>query len=829
MKMVELYTFKRILFSQSIWITSACLVLSTTFFLNGCHTPDALETGLFMKEKEAYWIEDGSLLPQTDSLFYLEHPAPMFRKEFTVHKKVDHVRLFITAAGYYQATLNGKNIGKNVLDPAWTDYSKRIFYSEYDVTSMINQDLNCIGVVLGNGFYNPLPLRKWGRRNLRNDLSKVGKPTFIAKLIIDYADGNHEEVVSDTTWKFAPGPIRKNDVYLGVVYDSRKELPNWDLPGYMDESWNRARMSSGPGGDLQKTFFPPVQITDEITPVEITSPSPGIYIVDMGINFTGTFNIKCSGIAGDTITFRFGERLYEDGTLNPMTTVAGQIKRRGVGGPGAPAIAWQTDSYIISDSVKKWFSPPFTYHTYRYMEISGIREKPKTQDIKGLFFNSNVSQENRFSCSNPLLNSIQEATVRTFLANLISVQSDCPAREKFGYGGDLNATSESFIYNFDMQSFYRKTIYDWIDAMNDSTFVDTAPFTGIKYCGISWESAFLITQYYHYLYYKDFALIKELYPLNKKWMEKVARIHPNGLVEQGLSDHESLEPVPVQLTGTCHYLQCARIMSIFAKKMEDDAMQIVYETLADKLLNIVKTKYWDQPDYEDINRQTLFSTLLYHDIIPKSEIESAKDSLLHALRKGPSGHFNTGIFGTKYVLESASRYLSPQVVFEIVNSRAYPGWGHMIDRGSTTIWETWKESDNTFSNCHPMFGTVTEWYYRWLAGIRPDPDYPGFQKFILAPEAITDLDFVNCSYHSPYGEIVSNWTWEESDVCRYEVSIPPGSKANVILSIKESQSIELKDGETTEPITSIANLQSGQFELGEGSYTIRVKPKTEQN
>jgi len=783
--------------------------------------PDKNRTNELGKTDNAQWITYGRELPASDSLFYLDDPAPLFRKTFTPESKIKKATLLITAAGYYKATLNGDPIGKNELDPAWTDFSKRIFYSEYDVTSLLSDSENCLGVSLGNGFYNPLPLRKWGRRNLREDLT-VGKPVFIAKLLVTYENGKTEEVVSDATWKYAYGPIIKNDVYLGVVYDARKEIKGWNLPGFDDSSWNFAQMGDNPGGQLQKTFFPPVQVTQEITPVEIYSPEAGIYIADMGVVFTGTFRMKLSGKTGDTITFRFGERIYEDGKLNPMTTVAGQIKRKGVGGPGAPDIAWQTDSYIFGDDAEAWFVPDFTYHTYRYMEIKGLEKEPLISDITGLFIHSNVVNNNSFTCSSDLLNSIQEATVRTFLANLVSVQSDCPAREKFGYGGDLNATSESFIYNFDMQSFYRKTIYDWVDAMNDTVFVDTAPFTGIQYCGISWESAFITTQYYLYLYYNDTDIIKELYELNKKWMDKAARLHPEGIVNKGLSDHESMEPVPVQLTGTAHYLQCAQIMQTFASVMGDSENEQKYAKLAEKLKSIIKAEFWDKPVTGRINRQTLFSTLLYHGIIPAGELDAAKDSLLKAVQNGPSGHFNTGIFGTKYVLETLSENVSAGNVFTIVNSTAFPGWGFMIDNGATTIWETWKESDNTFSNCHPMFGTVTEWFYRWLAGIRPDPENPGFKQFILGPSTPEGLEYVNCNYFSPYGEIVSNWKKLNPGTTQYEITIPAKSSANVILPIGQSQKITIKSNDSNFKPEKIGSLQTGNFELGEGEYLITV-------
>lgn len=769
---------------------------------------------------KAQWIQDDRQLPANDSLFYLDHPAPLFRKEFSAKGAIEQAHLLITAAGYYKASINGSAVETNVLDPAWTDFSKRIYYADYDVTALIQEGENCLGVALGNGFYNPLPLRKWGRRNLRADLAQVGKPSFIAKLVVRYTNGQSEEIVSDQSWSYAYGPLVRNSVYLGVTYDARKTIEDWDSPNFEAQSWQPAQVTEGPGGKLQRAFFPPVAITQEITPVDIYSPQAGTWIVDMGVNFTGTFKIKLSGNPADTIAFRVGERVYEDGSLNPMTAVIGQIKRPGVGGPGAPDVAWQGATYIIGESDDQWFQPEFTYLTYRYMEITGLQQKPEIADIKGLFLHSKVAAPNHFSSSSELLNSIQEATERTFLANLVSVQSDCPAREKFGYGGDINATSESFIYNFDMQDFYRKTIYDWVDAMQDSTFIDTAPFVGVQYCGISWESAFLTTQYYLYLYYKDTEIINELYELDKQWMDKAARLHPDGLVEKGLSDHESLEPVPVELTGTTHYLQCANIMATFAQLMGDQEAEEQYTQLANELKQIVKERFWDQFVEGPINRQTLFATLLYHDIVPAEDKEAAKDSLLQAVQNGPAGHFNTGIFGTKYALEALSTVTSPTQVFDIVNSTAYPGWGHMIDRGATTIWETWKESDNIYSNCHPMFGTVTEWYYRWLGGIRPDLTKPGFEEFILAPYTPAELEFANCTYHSPFGPIVSNWKKTGKDTYQYEVSIPTGSTAKVSLPLTPSQSLVLKRKPENAEVTDIAALQSGQFKLEAGEYII---------
>jgi alpha-L-rhamnosidase len=798
--------------------------LSAVLFLLSCAT-NQISNSKDENLKNAVWISDDKSIPATDSLFYLDQPAPIFRKEFEAGKKLVSATLYISAAGYYKATINGERIGKNKLDPAWTDFSKKIYYSEYDITDQIQNGKNCLGVMLGNGFYNPLPLKMWGSRNLREVLP-VGNPALIARLVLTYENEKTKEIITDESWKFHSGPILKNNVYLGEVYDAQHESNNWDLPGFNEGSWKNSVAVIGPGGQLKKSFFPAIQESQKITPVKISSPKQGIFIVDMGVNFIGQYRIKISGEKGDSVVFRFGERIYDDGTLNPMTTVCGQIKRAGVGGPGAPDIAWQTDCYIFKDEQEVWYEPEFTFHTFRYIEISGLKEEPQISDIEGLFLHTAVNQTNSFSCSSELLNSIQAATQRTFLSNLISVQSDCAAREKFGYGGDLNATSESFIYNFDMHDFYRKTIYDWVDVLNDSVFVDTAPYVGIKYCGISWESAFLTTQYYLHMYYGDLGTVKELYGLNKKWMEKVARIHPEGIVHAGLSDHESLEPVPVELTGTCHYLQCARIMAEFAKAMDDRAGEEKYSKMAIDLREKVKAMFWDQQATGKISRQTLFSTLIYHGIIPEESLGAAKDSLLNALKNGPSQHFNTGIFGTKYILEALSKTGFTDAVFNVVNSTEYPGWGFMMDRGATTIWETWKESDNTYSNCHPMFGSVTEWFYRWLGGIQLNPDFPGFERFVLSPFVPGNLDFVNCNYFSPHGEIVSNWRKEGENILIFEFEIPEGCIATFRLPNFEIQNITIHQSETGKNFSPDGTeIKAGRMELKSGKHKISVAYK----
>lgn len=799
-----------------------CFILQLLVFslkLATCQEPNKENhPGPFNDLTGASWIGDAKIQPELDSLMYGDDPAPLFRKGFNTKEHLKSAVLYITAAGYYSATINGERVGKNFFDPAWTTYSKRVYYSEYDITSSIRIGQNCLGVSLGNGFYNPLPLKMFGRYNLRETLT-VGRPKFIAKLVLTYNDGHIEVMRTDNCWKYAYGPIIRNNVYIGEYYDAGKEIKGWNKAQFNDSKWSSAIIDKGPGGNLQKSFFPPIQQTDVQKPIAITSPKKNVYVVDMGVNFTGLYKIRLQGKEGDKIILRFGERVYENGELNPMTAVCGQIKSVGLGGPGAPPIAWQTDEYILGREADVWYCPEFTFHVYRYMEITGLKKSPSIADIQGLVLHTNVNDNGHFSCSSKLLNDIQEAARRTFLNNLISVQSDCPGRERFGYGGDLNATSESFICNYDMHNFYRKTIYDWIDTVNDSVFIDIAPDV-MRYCGISWESAVLTTQYHLFLYYNDTSIIHELYSFDLKWMEKVARIHPTGIVKTGLADHESMIPVPVELIGTTHYLKCAQIMKRFASMMNDPVNEKKFEKLEQTLSADILALFWQKPINKPINRQTLFATLLYYKLIPENEKQEAVDSLLSAVKNGINGHFTTGIFGTKYILEALSQAGYADKVYDIINSREFPGWGFMIDKGATTIWETWKESDNTYSNCHPMFGTVSEWFYRWLGGIRELPEYPGFNKCIIAPFIPDDLSTVNCSYNTPLGIIASNWAKKDPGNFQFDLKIPKGCEAAIKLPFKQFKRIILKS--CSSPNQSPSNLTSPDFSLKEGEYLITV-------
>ncbi len=373
-------------------------------------------------------------------------------------------RAYVSGLGYYELRLNGQRVGDHVLDPGWTSYAKRVLYSTYDVTAQLTRGRNAVGVMLGNGWFNPLPLAMWGRIKPGEALT-TGEPRAIVQLVVEFADGTSQTIGTDETWRVGDGPVLRNSVYLGEVYDARREQPGWDTAGFDDSRWATAVLARKPQlGPLQAQDAPPIRITRTLKPVKLTEPKPSVFIFDFGQNFAGWARLRVQGPAGTRVRLRSGELLYPDGTLNGMTAVAGQIKGGGkdyrYDGVGQPKTAFQLDEYVLKGQGMEVFTPRFTFHGFRYVEVTGFPGQPTLDSLEGLRLNSDVPSAGSFECSNELFNRIQEMVRWTELANLFSVQSDCPHREKFGYGGDIVASSEMAMLNFDMSRFYAKAAQD---------------------------------------------------------------------------------------------------------------------------------------------------------------------------------------------------------------------------------------------------------------------------------------------------------------------------------------------------------------------------------
>ncbi|BCX46301.1 alpha-rhamnosidase [Haloferula helveola] len=781
--------------------------------------------------KGARWINDGGTNPDNDADFYKPDPAPLMRKEFKIGKPVTRARLHVAGLGLGHPSIDGERLDDHVFDPPWTRFDKRIFFRTHDVTSQLNEGTHCLGIELGNGWYNPLPLRMWGRRNLREALP-VGRPRAILCLVAEHSDGTTTVVTSGEEWKTAPGPTLRNSIYLGEERDARLAVDGWSKPGFDDAKWQPVKVAGEPLEPLQPLLMPPVRLAEALPAKAVTSPSEGVHIVDFGTIFTGIPEIAINAPAGTRIGFRFGELLHEDGTLNPMTSVCGQIKgtRKGpdgkpmsVGGPGAPEIAWQQDVYIARGEGER-YRPDFTFHSFRYMEVTGLSEV-LADTCQAFPMRTDLADTGSFSCSNESLNRIQEMCRRTFLANVVTVQSDCPHRERFGYGGDIVATSEAYLMNFDMASFYAKTVRDWADsALPDGRLTDTAPFVGVDYCGVGWAMVHPLLLEQLYQHYGDRSLIEEQFPVAMKWFEVEAGRRKDNLVTIGLGDHEALDKGRGPAVSTPMFIDTALRMARLAKIIErgNDAKQL--EAWAEESRKAWAEAFLSEKGVVADGSQSQLCFALGFHAAPEGARKDVFARLIDNLTAPEdSPRLSTGIYGTRILLEQLSANARSDLAYSLADRDTFPSWKWMLENGATTLWEHWAGSDGTYSNNHPMFGSVSEWFFRWLGGIQCAPDAVGFDRAVIRPQVVGDLTWVKSSHETIRGTITSDWSID-GKVRQFDITIPVGVTAKVELPAKAGDIITESD-KPLQDRSDIGFTDRGDglgIEIGSGSYSFKV-------
>jgi alpha-L-rhamnosidase len=748
-------------------------------------------------------------------------PARLLRKDFNVEGQVKRATLYISGLGLSEPYLNGAKVGDDVLVPALTDYDKRVFYLTYDVTKRLTPGPNAAGVMLGNGrYFAP-------RRQVPTFMRTFGYPKLLLQLEIEYSDGKVERVVSDGSWKLTTeGPIRANNEYDGEVYDARQEMEGWSHAGFNDSGWQQAQVVEGPAGVLAAQPIEPIRVTETLQPVAITQPHAGVYIFDMGQNMVGWCRLTVSGVKGSQVSLRHAERLRPDGTLYLDNLRSAKV----------------TDVYTLKGNGTEVYEPRFTYHGFRYVEVRGFPGKPDLSSLEGREVHDAVEQHADFATSNPLLNQIYQNVVWGTKDNYRSMPTDCPQRdERQGWLGDRSAESRGEPYLFDVAALYAKWVDDIADSQDSKGSVsDVSPaFWPFRNDNVTWPSSFIIVPDHLYDQYGDLRVIERHYEGMKKWITHMQMYLKDDLMPRDVYGDWCVPPESPELIhsndparktegpvlGSAYYYHLLRLMARNATLLDKEGDAKDFNRLADRVVVAFNKAYFNQPAGRYSNGSQTSSVLpLAFGMVPEQDRQRVSEALVRKIEEQYKGHIGTGLIGGQWLMQVLSDNGRPDVAYEIASQKSYPSWGYMSGKGATTIWELWNgDTANPAMNSgnHLMLvGDLITWLYENLAGIRPDPQHPGFKHIIMHPTPVGDLTFVKASHNSPYGEIVSDWK-RDGDRFIWSVTVPVNTTATVYVPADAAASVKENDrpaGET--PGIKFLRAEAGAvvYEIGSGSY-----------
>ncbi|MDP4185265.1 MAG: family 78 glycoside hydrolase catalytic domain [Bacteroidota bacterium] len=769
-------------------------------------------TGLFgLKDWKGNWIDDGQDINYK--------PAPYFRKTFSVKKKVKRALAYICGLGYYELSLNGKKAGDHMLDPGYTRFDKTALYASYDVSSLLKEGENAIGVILGNGWYNEQSKAVWyfDKAPWRN------RPRFLFNLSIEYENGEKEIICTDPSWKVGTGPIVFNNIYSGEKYDARLEQVGWNTMGFDDHSWKQATAILPHEGRIKSQLMPPIRITAELKPKTFIKINSTTYLYDLGQNFAGVSKLHVKGESGTVLRIKHGERLDAKGRLD------NQIINQYYSFED-PEEQGQTDIYILKGEGEEEYTPRFTYHGFRYVEITS--DKPvelNKEDLEGMVMHTDLTPLGNFECSNPLENAIWSATNWSYLSNLFSIPTDCPHREKNGWTGDGHIAAEFGLFNYDGILFYEKWINDFADEQRNSGEVPgIIPSSGWGYSwgnGPAWDSGLLLIPWYLYQYYGDEDLIRLHYENYKRYVDFLTYRSKDNLVDIGLGDWVPWKTeTPVELTSSCYYYMDALLLSKFSGMTGRTEEESYYKKLATKIKDAINRKYFNREKGIYVNgSQTALSAALYFGIVPEEMQEKVGLSLAQSV-KDNGNSLDVGLLGSKYLLNALSNTGHSDLAYLVASKDTQPSWGWWIKNGATTLHEDWK-SESSLN--HIMMGEVSAWMMRTLAGINIDPANPGFKNIIIKPRFVSGLNHAKGSMNSIHGEIVSEWT-KDGDMIILNLRIPANTTA--VLYLPETAGRQIFEGEKLLGAKSIKGIQFLSkaegclvYRIAAGTYSFKMK------
>jgi alpha-L-rhamnosidase len=743
-------------------------------------------------------------------------PVDLLRKTFSLAKAVRSARIYSTALGTYQLYLNGQRVGNDVLAPGWTDYRKRVVYQVYDVTSQVRQGGNAVGAILGGGWYAD------GLGWLQTRYNFGPPPVrLLVQLEVEYTDGSRDSVLSDESWKAKPSPIIGSEIYNGENYDARLEQSGWDQASFSDSRWGAVVAALTSPAPVVAQNFQPIRVNEILKPKTVTNPTPGVYIFDLGQNMVGWARLHVSGKAGTKVRIRFGEVLKPNGELyteNLRTAAA-------------------TDTYVLRGRGQESFEPHFTFHGFRYVELTGYPGTPTADVIEGVVFYTAAPFTIQFSTGNHIVNQLWSNILWGQRGNFLSVPTDCPQRdERLGWMGDAEVFWRTASFNANLAAFSHKFTTDIRDAQSSTgAFTDVSPRVGPTTDSVAgWADAGVIIPWSAYLQFRDIRLLEDNWAAMEKWMEHIAGSNPNGLwlKERGNDYGDWLaigSKTSKDLIATAYWTYDASLMMRIAHVLDRPQDEQKYREVFEKVRTAFNQEYVKPDGTVGTGSQTSYVLALHMNLLSQKDGAIAAEKLVDDI-KAHDWHLTTGFLGTPYLMIELNNSGHSDVAYRLLLQNTYPSWGYMIEHGATTMWERWNgdqmmgdPSMNSYN--HYAYGAVAEWLYRYAAGIDELSEDPGFHRIVLHPQFDSTLGEVKATYDSSYGPITSNWRVDGNSI-KWYVVIPPNTTSLIYLPGGVATSI-LEGGKDIRQSAGVSlvlkDTRNAIYEAGAGSYTFTVE------
>lgn len=744
-------------------------------------------------------------------------PVPYLRREFVVADDVTCARLYVTARGLYEARINGERVGDAVLTPGWTDYSRRLQYRAYDVTAMLHPGDNAIGVMLGDGWYSGY----FGFEPKRSGAHYGDHPELLAQLLLYSSDGNRTWIVTDSSWRTNWGAILHADPLMGELQCPAVEPAGWDRAGFDDRGWYVPAVRATDGTTIVADPGPPIRVIETVPPRQILPLEHGGVIVDFGQNLTGWVRLEVDAARGKAIRLRHGEMLDNDGRLyvDNLRT------------------ARQTDELWTSGGTQV-FEPHFTWHGFRYVEVTGHPGALAPGSIAARVVHSDMDVTGTFECGDPIVNKLHANIDWGLRSNFLSVPTDCPQRdERLGWLGDAQIFARTATYLRDVLAFFDKWLDDVVDAQRGTgAFTDVAPRLGLEWAGApGWGDAGVIVPWTLYKMYGAVQPAARCYDAMTRWMEFLSRGNPDRLRTQDLGNNygDWLAPgrdeTPRELLATAYWAYDATLMAEMAEGLGREVDARDYRQLAGSITDAFVEAFVDDDGRLASGTQTSYALALFMDLVPDHLRDRAADHLVEAIRER-DWHLSTGFVGVGYLLPVLSSRGYSAVAYRLLAQESLPSWRYPIRHGATTIWERWdgwtetKGFQSPFMNSfnHYSLGSVGEWLYRFVAGIDQAANSFGFERPVLRPHPDGSLTWAGATLRSRRGSISSRWRLD-GETLVIDVAVPPGVTADVHVPSSNPAATGAGGGITPTRVGRFCGrrgMGEAIFEVGPGTHHI---------